>query len=51
MSDEEYIRKAESTPYVRWNDITALIETAPEHLKERLYWIMRRKELLEQLKV
>lgn len=50
MSDEEYIRKAESTPYVRWNDITALIESAPEHLKERLRWIMREKELLEQIK-
>lgn len=50
MSDEEYIRMAEKTPYVRWNDITALIEAAPEHLKERLYWIMREKEILEQIK-
>ena len=50
MSDEEYIRKAESVPYMFWNDITALIESAPEHLKERLRWIMREKEILEQIK-
>ena len=49
MSDEEYIRKAESVPYMFWNDITALIESAPEHLKERLRWIMREKDLLEQI--
>lgn len=51
MSDEEYIRKAERVPYTRWFEIMSLIESAPEHLKDRLYWIMRRKELLEQLTV
>lgn len=49
MSDEEYIRKAESVPYMFWYEITELIESAPEHLKERLRWIMREKEILERL--
>lgn len=50
MSDEEYIREAEKVPYMFWNNISAIIDKAPEHLKERLFWIMREKELLEQIK-
>lgn len=50
MTDEEYIRAAEKVPYMLWSRIEAIIEEAPEHLRERLRWIMREKELLEQIK-
>ena len=50
MTDEEYIRAAEKVPYMYWFNIQSIIEDAPEHLRERLRWIMREKELLEQIK-
>lgn len=50
MTDEDYITRAESVPYTEWYNIEYLIEAAPEHLRERLYWIMREKEIREQVK-
>lgn len=50
MTDEDYITRAESVPYTEWYSIGRLIEAAPERLKERLYWIMREKEIKEQIK-
>lgn len=50
MTDEEIIRKAKAVPCQFHYEIERLIDIAPAHLKERLWWIMRRKELLEQAK-
>ena len=46
MSDEEYIRKAPVGAVYVLERHNAFIESAPEHLKERLKRIMREKELL-----
>lgn len=50
MTDEEIIRKAKAVPCQCSYEIGYLIDAAPERLKERLWWIMRQKELLEQAK-
>ena len=48
--DKELIEQARKIPYQFWYEINGLIEKAqsPETI-ERLRWIMREKELLEQL--
>ena len=44
------VQKAKTIPYHRWWEIEGLIEIADsDELKEKLYWIMREKELREQL--
>lgn len=49
MNEEELISLAEKVPYMYWWNIEALIEKAEsESVKEKLKWIMRRKELYEQ---
>lgn len=49
MNADELLKKAEKVPYQYWWQIEALIESAvTEEIKRKLYWIMRRKELLEQ---
>ena len=50
MTDEEFIAKARAVPYQLHYEIGYLIDVAPDHLKERLWWIMRQKEILERLK-
>lgn len=50
MSEQELIKKAEAVPFYRWWEIEGLIEIADsDELKSKLYWIMRKKELREQL--
>lgn len=52
MSDQELIEKARDVPYYCWWEIESLIEDAgSDELKSKLYWIMREKELREQLSV
>lgn len=49
--NQDLIRKARSLSYIDWPQIEGLIEQAEdEETKEKLKWIMRRKELLEQIK-
>lgn len=50
MTDEEFIAKARAVPCQLHYEIEYLIDVAPDHLKERLWWIMRQKEILERLK-
>ena len=49
MEDKDLIRMAEKVPYTNWWYIEAYIEKAesPEAV-EKMRWIMRKKELLEQ---
>ncbi|WP_455668237.1 hypothetical protein [Phocaeicola sp.] len=48
---KDLIDKAQSIPSQFWWEIEELIEQAPtKEMKEKLYWIMRKKELTEQIK-
>lgn len=50
MSEQELIQKAQEVPFYKWWEIESLIEDAGyDELKSRLYWIMREKELMEQI--
>lgn len=51
MKDKELISKANDVPYQYWWNIENLIDEAESvETVEKLRWIMRKKELLEQIK-
>lgn len=51
MKDCELIKMAREVPYQFWWNIEVLVEEAKsEDTKEKLKWIMRSKELKEQIK-
>ena len=51
MKDKELIAMANEVPYQYWWNIESLIDEAESsETVENLRWIMRRKELLEQIK-
>lgn len=51
MDDNRLIEMAKEIPYMYWWNIEILIDSAKtDEIAEKLRWIMREKELLEQIK-
>ena len=51
MKDKELIAMANEVPYQYWWNIEVLIDEAESsETVEKLRWIMRKKELMEQIK-